>query len=261
MAGNTVIQITDLHFGATVGATLAGVNPVDSFNAVLDALDKNGHAEDILLLSGDLSGGSYANSYRILNQLLRDRNKKVIWLPGNHDDLELMKRHLSDYPIQLTSYFGDWAVVTLDSSQFGTPSGYVNNEKLSNLEKRLTALTDRSVLIAMHHCPIPLGSYWLDKQRINNSEDLYKILSSRDNVRGVVTGHVHQQFDGFWGDFPLFTTPSSCVQFKQYSNEFAISQDPPGYRWLSLEANGYIRTGVEIITGFDQCPDTNSTGY
>ena len=58
MAGNTVIQITDLHFGATVGATLAGVNPVDSFNAVLDALDKNGHAEDILLLSGDLSGGS-----------------------------------------------------------------------------------------------------------------------------------------------------------------------------------------------------------
>ena len=77
----------------------------------------------------------------------------------------------------------------------------------------------------------------------------------------VVTGHVHQQYEGLWGDLPLYTTPSSCIQFKQHSKDFAISDQPPGYRWFDLESNGTVKTGVEFIRNFDQHPDTDNAGY
>ncbi len=86
MTSLPIIQITDLHLGATPDAMLAGIKPLDSFLAVLDALDQDGHGDDLLLLSGDLSGDSSASAYSMLNGILRDRDKNVIWLPGNHDD-------------------------------------------------------------------------------------------------------------------------------------------------------------------------------
>ena len=53
MTSLRIIQITDLHLGATPDSILAGIKPLDSFLAVLDALDQDGHGDDLLLLSGD----------------------------------------------------------------------------------------------------------------------------------------------------------------------------------------------------------------
>ena len=80
-------------------------------------------------------------------------------------------------------------------------------------------------------------------------------------MKAVITGHVHQHFDGLWGELILHTTPSSCIQFRQNSDDFALSDQPPGYRWLNLKASGVIETGVEFIAGFDQSPDIQNTGY
>lgn len=91
MPKTQLTQITDLHFGETPEFTLAGIRPLDSFKAVLDAVNDAGRGDDLLLLSGDLSGTSSAESYIMLNQLLQDYGKQALWLPGNHDNVELMK--------------------------------------------------------------------------------------------------------------------------------------------------------------------------
>ena len=96
MVNPKLIHITDLHFGDSADSVLAGINPLDSFNAVLDAIDENGFGEELLLLSGDLSGVAHRNSYKMLNRLLKNRNKQVAWLPGNHDRFYLMEKYLDN---------------------------------------------------------------------------------------------------------------------------------------------------------------------
>ena len=256
-----LIQVTDLHLGETPQSVLAGIRPLDSFKAVLNAINDFGRGDDLLLLSGDLSGTSSAESYTMLNQLLQDYGKHAVWLPGNHDNVELMKKHLVSYPSCPVSELGNWGILTLDSSQSDTPVGHIRDEELRLVDDRLNQLAGRPILVTMHHCPIALGCQWLDKQRVNNPDGLYNLLASHDDVKLVVTGHVHQQYDGLWRNLPLYTTPSSCIQFKQHSNDFAISDQPPGYRWFDLGDNGVVKTGVEFVANFDQYPDTDSAGY
>jgi Icc protein len=77
----------------------------------------------------------------------------------------------------------------------------------------------------------------------------------------VITGHVHQHHDSQWGDIPVYSTPSSCVQFKQNSDDFALCEQPPGYRWLDLCADGSLVTGVEFLSGFNQRPNLDCESY
>jgi len=261
MASLSIIQITDLHLGATPDAVVAGIRPFDSFLAVLDELDQAGHGDDLLLLTGDLSGESNPSAYSMLNGILKDRDKNVIWLPGNHDDLLLMEEYLIDYPLRSISEVGNWGILTLDSSQAGTPIGRISDEQLQKVSEGLSQLSGKSILVSMHHCPTTVGCQWLDKQRITNSQDLYDLLSPHSNVKAVITGHVHQQFDGLWGDIPLYTSPSSSFQFKPQSENFSISNQPPGYRWLTLASDGSVNTGVKFLSDFNQYPDTKNIGY
>ncbi|MFQ3286677.1 MAG: Icc protein [Porticoccaceae bacterium] len=256
-----ITQITDLHLGSDKNSTVGGVNTLDSFKAVLNALDDEGRGDDLLLLSGDLSGESNAEAYVLLNQLLVEKGKQIIWLPGNHDDSELMQKGLINYPHRAVVEMGEWGILTLDSSQPGTPIGHISEAQLQQVKVGLEQLAGRAVLIAMHHSPVEVGCRWLDAQKIQNADALYNLLIQHGNVKAVITGHVHQHFDGLWGELILHTTPSSCIQFRQNSDDFALSDQPPGYRWLNLKASGAMETGVEFITGFQQRPDIHTTGY
>jgi Icc protein len=44
------------------------------------------------------------------------------------------------------------------------------------------------------------------------------------------------------GTVRVMTTPSTCVQFAPGSAKFAIDPRPPGYRRLTLHADGRIET-------------------
>jgi Icc protein len=44
------------------------------------------------------------------------------------------------------------------------------------------------------------------------------------------------------------STPSTCVQFKPGSREFALGDEAPGYRYLRLGSGGDIETRVQRVT-------------
>ena len=83
-------QITDLHLGPDSDAMLGGVRTLESFQSVLQAVDQNGRGTDLLLLTGDLAGDCEPQAYQLLNRTLGEYNKQAIWLPGNHDDVDVM---------------------------------------------------------------------------------------------------------------------------------------------------------------------------
>ncbi len=256
-----ITQITDLHLGPQKSETLGGVQTFNSFQSVLRATEAQGRGDNLLLLTGDLASDCQPKAYQLLDQTLVDANKQAIWVPGNHDDVQTMKANLPHYPRRRIYEVGDWGILLLDSSRPDSPGGHFSEEELVFAEQKLTQLAGKPVLVAMHHSPVLVNSAWIDKQQIDNHQRLYQILEAHDGIKAVVTGHVHQHNDSLWGDIPVYSTPSSCVQFEKYSADFALSEQPPGYRWLDLHADGSLQTGVEFLTNFDQRCDKNCAGY
>jgi Icc protein len=254
-------QITDLHLGIDASELLGGVATLASFESVLQAVKDQGRGSDPLLLTGDLASHCQAGAYQLLNRTLRYHQKQAYWLPGNHDDYDLMVQNLLDYPARRTVEFGCWGLLTLDSSQPNQPGGHISDQQLQQVEQDLLRLAGKFILLAMHHSPVPVNCAWLDKQQIDNQHRLYELLQASGDVVAVITGHVHQHHDSQWGDIPVYSTPSSCVQFKQNSDDFALCEQPPGYRWLDLCADGSLVTGVEFLSGFNQRPNLDCESY
>ncbi|MCS5587707.1 MAG: phosphodiesterase [Porticoccaceae bacterium] len=252
MAILKLTQITDLHLGPTADYLLHGVNTLASLQAVLQAIDRQGRESDLLLLTGDLASDCQPAAYRQLDQLLTENSRRAVWLPGNHDDVAAMQQNLIHYSAMSTFESGNWGILTLDSSQVGQPGGCVADRQLQQIEKDLERLADKFVLVAMHHSPILINSVWLDRQRIVNQKQLHRLLSSHGNVKAVVTGHIHQQYEGDWEGLPVYSTPSTCVQFQQFADQFALSDQPPGYRWFDLHDDGHIDTAVAFVDNFNR---------
>ena len=244
---NRLIQITDLHFGENPSAIIESINPVKSFSAILDEIENSDFRDAPILLSGDLSGCDNAGSYQMLNKMLFNRKKEIIWLPGNHDDLQAMNTHLTHYPRLSSLRLNNWSLITLNSSKAKSAVGFIDHHELLKLDFELSKVRSQFVIVAMHHCPASVGSDWLDRHRIENRNELFGVLSKYDNVVCILNGHVHQKFEGVWKGIPVYASPSSCFQFKYKSKEFAISKKPPGYRWLHLFDNGTLETGVKYL--------------
>ena len=79
---------------------------------------------------------------------------------------------------------------------------------------------------------------------MKDSDQLRAQLVQYDNLRAVLWGHVHQEFDADRNGVRLLSTPSTCVQFAPGADEFALHAAAPGYRWLTLNADGSIDTDV-----------------
>jgi Icc protein len=161
--------------------------------------------------------------------------------------MPLMQKYLSDYPYLPVYEHEYWAVLMIDSSVPGKPGGAISNQQLELLEYNLGRLKDKLVLVAMHHSPVSLNSQWLDEHRISNYQKLHSLLVANGNVKAVITGHVHQQHETDWEGIRVYSTPSTCFQFAEHSDQFALSDKTPAYRWLELHSNGHIDTGINRV--------------
>ena len=241
-------QVTDLHLGPEPDYRTRGVATLSSFKAVLQQIDQQGRGADLLLLTGDLASDCQPGAYQQLNQLLKAQNRRALWLPGNHDDVTSMTQYLPNYPRCMTFESGNWGILMIDSCKLGQPGGELSQSELQRVAEGLQQLAGKFVLVAMHHSPVDLHSKWLDRHRIANRQQLHQLLSAHGNVRAVVFGHVHQQYEADWQGIPVYAAPSSCVQFESFSDEFAVSDQPPGYRYLELHPDGRLITTVEYLT-------------
>ena len=56
-------------------------------------------------------------------------------------------------------------------------------------------------------------------------------------------------------------TPATCFQFGPGSQDFSLDTAAPGYRWITLHADGDISTQVVRVPGLTQMPAPASRGY
>lgn len=240
-----------------------GMDTDHSLEAVLDKLASERPHIDILLGTGDLSDQGSREAYDRLEALLAPLPGAKFWLPGNHDDRAQMEAATSPERLSGEIKAGSWQVIMLDSQVPGEVGGELGEDELARLERALERGRTDSLhtLICMHHQPVVIGCDWLDEQKVADADAFWALVDRYSGVRAVLWGHVHQQIDSHRGDIALMASPSTCAQFKPGSAAFRADDQPPGYRWLDLAADGSFSTGVSRVTDVAFTVDLDSSGY
>ena len=258
-----VVQLSDCHLFESEEGKLLGLNTEFSLSKVLELITQEQPDVALVLATGDLSQDGTEESYRRFHQHMANAfSVPVYWLPGNHDILGRMNLHKeAKFMSPCVVDINGWHIVMLDSTIEGEVPGYMEQSQLDFLEKSLTAAAGKHVMVCLHHQPVPVGSSWLDEQLVGYAEEFIKVLDRFDNVRAVVWGHVHQDFVGERNGVKMMSVPSTCVQFKPNSEDFAVDDTNPGYRWFDIYDDGTVETGVSRVTGVTFEVDYSIKGY
>ncbi|RTZ16005.1 3',5'-cyclic-AMP phosphodiesterase [Vibrio aquaticus] len=259
-----LLQITDTHLFEPLDGSLLSVKTLDSFHAVVAAIAESGASYDAMLATGDISQDHTAVSYQHFEQGISPLALPCYWLPGNHDFKPSMHSVLPSSQIQQVEHvlLGDhWQMVLLDSQVVGVPHGFLSDDQLSMLDEKLTQNPDRHTLVLLHHHPLLVGSRWLDQHSLKEAESFWNVVEKHSNVKAVVCGHVHQDMNEMHRGVQVMATPSTCVQFKPKSDDFALDTQSPGWRELDLHNDGSVSTQVKRLASGSFQPDFNSAGY
>ncbi len=248
-----LVQVTDCHVFATAAERLHGFDTRRSFESVLNAAIGDRGPLDLLLATGDLSQDGSAESYVYLARQFESAGIPTFWLPGNHDEPGVMESHFSGERIHADNRIltGAWQIVMLDSTVFGEVHGRLPDEQLDFMDASLRQYPGHHALVCLHHQAVHAGSEWIDQKGLKGSDRLRQRMLCHENLRAVLWGHVHQEVHHRINGVEWMSTPSTCVQFEPGSIEFAVGKQAPGYRHLSLNADGSIETAVFRVAPTD----------
>jgi len=255
-----VVQLTDAHLFADPAGTLLGLRTRDSLRHVIRQVRREQPRIDLLLCTGDLSQDGSVASYQAFRELTAEFAVPTRWLPGNHDEARVMAEVAPDL-VQAVTDVGAWRVVMLNSAVLGATHGLLGPDQLSLLDDALESAGERYCLVCCHHQPVDIGCAWIAPIGLRNADELLRRLEGRPQVKALLWGHIHQEWDALRGGLRLLATPSTCIQFAPRSEDFKVSEEQPGYRWLRLYADGRLETGVERALDFEVKLDFDSPGY
>ncbi|WP_281709484.1 3',5'-cyclic-AMP phosphodiesterase [Anaerobiospirillum succiniciproducens] len=259
----SVLQLTDPHLFAEESGTLLGVHTAQSFKAVLESiLNQNLHF-DCVIVSGDISQDYSVSSYQRFAHAVSVLERPVFFVPGNHDDGPLMYRILSDYGVntQRCLIADKWQFVFLNSEVYSVPHGWVERHELNYLRDRIEERPDLNTVVVVHHLPRHVNSRWLDTQTMHNQDEFNSFICNFPQVKLVLSGHVHQEYDQIFNNIRYIASPSTSIQFEPYSHDFALDLKGPGWRYLQFDWSGNINTQVFRLPEGRFIPDTSFTGY
>ena len=242
---------------------MLGIPLRDSLRRVVEAIQRDGAPPpDLALVTGDLSQDGSPASYAAVGQLLAPLGVPCYGLPGNHDAKPALRDALMQPPFRPNCVFevGGWRFVLLDSAVPGAVHGAFSDAALDAIDATLSAQPDRPTLLALHHGPFPIETAWLDPINLHNPDGFRQVVEKHPHVRLILFGHIHQAAEARWGSTHLYSCPSTGFQFTPQTDTFAVDDVPPGYRRVTLHADGTFETTLHRVP-VPFSPDPDATGY
>ncbi len=236
-------QLTDSHLYAERGVCLNGIDTDASFRRTL-ALAVHPRAPDLLLLTGDIAQDGEPAAYANCQKYTRDTGIPTLWLPGNHDDPEVMETFASTSG---ACRYGNWLLIRIHTQIPGQEGGFLGAARLGQLAEILRATSASHILLAGHHHCRAVATPWIDKSRLADADLLHELLRRDGRTRILLSGHAHMAAETWVDNILYCVAPSTCSQFLPGSTNFALDDTQPGYRWVELHADGQVRTGVEWL--------------
>ena len=259
-----LVQITDCHLYREADGKLLGLKTLESFHAVRDAVKAEHDVPDLALVTGDISQDGTAESYQRLCAGVTELSYPQYWIPGQHDDLPVMAEHLHGANIHADKRLlagARWQIVMLNSGVPHRVYGKFLQDQLDLLAQALHDYPDRHLLVVLHHHPVKVHCFWLDTIGLNNPDAMMALLKKHKKQVVVLWGHIHQAFDSVQDGMRLLATPSTCVQFKPFSQDFQADTENPGYRLLNLNDDGSVDSNVVRVDSVEFTIDYSVKGY
>ncbi|WP_367107312.1 metallophosphoesterase [uncultured Psychrobacter sp.] len=259
-----ILQITDMHLSA---AAIMADKELGSkfccehkFEAVLaQALNEDIRC-DLILVTGDLVSKVQPAIYDYIFRVLAATNIPFACIAGNHDVTEELNSELPFSQRQFIACPADsrllnrhvihtdyWQILLLNSAVPGKIAGEINSSDLDWLCEQLTHC-DKPALIALHHHVLLMHSNWIDTYIAKNAEMFWQRMQPFSHLRVVINGHTHQEQTASYKGVTVYTTPSTCYQYKPCADDFAYDKKAkPGYRWLQLANNGQVASWIKRL--------------
>ncbi|KXO86356.1 metallophosphatase [Acinetobacter venetianus] len=256
-----MVQITDTHLLEYPHLEFVGMQPEQSFRAVIDLMRQQHSEIDLIVHTGDLAQNPTPVTYHRYLEHMNTLGIPFFHTPGNHDDVAYFPFHETEPSKPTVVEVGNWRVILLNSAQPERIDGKIADIQLQQLTQLLTELKDCYVIIACHHHPFAMQSAWIDQHKLKNSSDLLETIEPFNNVKAIVCGHVHQDSINTWQGVEFLSTPSTCIQFKPKSDKFALDEEHPGYRYIRLKSNGEIETQVYRLSNSQRMSSSEVLGY
>lgn len=240
-----LVQITDAHLYADKQARSRAAVPWWQLQQVVAAVAAE--RPDIVVFSGDVSQDESAASYQLACQAMASLGCPWFWIPGNHDQPELM---MAEHPLVDDVDMQRWRLLLLNTQVVGQPYGELGSQRLAALAERLEQ-DDRPTLVAMHHPPVDVGAAWMDAIGLQDRDAFWQLLSAYPQVKIVLFGHAHQAYAQQHrvgeADVSVYGCPAMADQFMPGAESFAIDEaSRPGYRVIDLRDSEW-QTWVERV--------------
>jgi len=210
---------------------------VDAVSALETAVRSLGSAVEFVVHTGDLvSRPADVESYRLYRKIAQGLECPIWHLPGNHDEVTLMRRELGatvpDFPWSFSS--GGIRFIGLNSSE-----GSVAEEELGRLATLLAEGGD--VLLFLHHHLGPIEDSWLNPFALQNPQELGAVLrSATSRILGIFHGHIHYYSQMSFLGFPVFSAPALTSQFDPFGAFLSVGHEPPAYTEVAVYPDGRV---------------------
>jgi 3',5'-cyclic-AMP phosphodiesterase len=247
----TFLQLRDLHL-APPGQLLAGVDPIRQMRNVLTRIDQLDVAPAFIVVSGDLVDDGSAESYAVVNEVLRELGagaRPVLLTLGNHDNRATFRRVVlgeepSDPlgPYHYSQLIDGLRVIVLDSTIPGDVGGALGATQLAWLEAQLERPAPRGNLIVLHHpCRLAGPAHHYPAFILRDVVALEAIVARhRDRVVGILAGHTHQANSAPFGGTLHATAPAVLRQLDYFAGEQYTTVPGGGFNLCQLDDNGLI---------------------
>lgn len=258
-----IAQISDLHIKPPGALAYGRVDTARALARCVATLNQFTPKPDLVVISGDLADTPMAEEYAHLNRLLAPLNIAFAGIPGNHDQRDMMRAALpQNYafpsgPLNQRFEIGGLDLVLLDSSVPGKPHGELDARTLRWLEATLVSSPDRPALLFLHHPPFEAGIWHMDRQNLQNANELANVVKRHPRVRLIATGHVHRATFTTFAGVPttICPAPNHAVDLDLAElREPSFKVEPPAFHlhvWFPGEGFGSIVTHQLPIGDFD----------
>jgi 3',5'-cyclic AMP phosphodiesterase CpdA len=258
-----IAQISDLHIKAPGTLAYGRVDTARALERCVATLNQFTPKPDLVVISGDLVDTPRAEEYAHLKRLLAQLNIAFAGIPGNHDQRDMMRATLpQNYafpsgPLNQHLEIGGLDLVLLDSSVSGKPHGELDAPTLRWLEATLASAPDRPALLFLHHPPLQAGIWHMDRQNLQNANELANVVKRHPRVQLIATGHVHRATLTMFAGVPttICPAPNHAVDLDLAElREPSFKVEPPAFHlhvWFPGDEFGCVVTHQVPIGDFD----------
>ena len=214
-----LVQITDTHIVPPGKLLYGNTDTAAHLGESVRQINSMRPRPDVVLVTGDLVETADKVCYQHFIDIISALEMQAYVIPGNHDDPQKMLEAFAgtshfpatDDTFQYTVEDLPFRILALNSHCDGTELPGFDQKRLSWLQYQLS-ISDKPVLIALHHPPMTTGIELIDMGGSEWFQGLKSVLAEHSQVKLLICGHCHTDLCGRIGKVPVYMAPATSHQ-------------------------------------------------